>query len=279
MIKVKKIFLTLALLLMLVFSFSLQVFAVENFYYDEIYLEIPDYFYETETSGEGREICEFRSDDETVFLRFYNSYNYGFSDFGTMLDDEVIDYYEMNWSHGGDGYFNIQKVTHESLYNAECVRLDGEIELYDDKAGCSVFMYSTEEYIYVLEFVTNGETEYIDCISDVTDSVYFEDVVDYDYEDYDYYADEIIEVIFTLIFVALVIISVVAVFMLVKKNTASVKKVIDDATQNNNQRKGFELNGKDINKFNERFTVGSNENNFAKKELERERREREKMFD
>ena len=40
----------------------------------------------------------------------------------------------------------------------------------------------------------------------------------------------------------------------------------------------FELNGKKVNAFNKKYTVGSNDNNFAQKELERERKERQNMF-
>ena len=39
-----------------------------------------------------------------------------------------------------------------------------------------------------------------------------------------------------------------------------------------------ELNGKKVNAFNKKYTVGSNDNNFAQKELERERKERQNMF-
>lgn len=49
------------------------------------------------------------------------------------------------------------------------------------------------------------------------------------------------------------------------------EKVMPTATK-------FELNGKNINALNERFTVGKRDENFARKELEKERKEREKMF-
>ena len=275
---------TLAFLLIAVVFANLFTFGVcaMGYTFDEFDVYVPDYF--VEEYFDDSATTKWVSDDESaqMYLTVINNSD-SFSVYDMSLE-EVESRYVNELSCFVDGH-TITSTTTEFVGNdALSAVISGFIYIDDEPVASEAYLFSTENNIYSLEFLFYSDSLY-DCVEDVLDSVYLFDTVSVFEEDDDYYDedDDILDVIVSFVVAGLSALIGFAVKNFSKNKNTSQKsnnsakekfKLPDSVTA----LKKFELNGKAINVFNERFTIGNKDENFAKKELERERKEREKMF-
>lgn len=255
--------------------------------YEELSFQLPDYY--IELAGGDSQAIEWKTDDDSGLFRLTYVVNDSALDFDPMEYTDAQEFY-LAFTDLDLSAFEAYDVTDHSLENniwgknVYSIFEDDEMYPYLD-----VYLFSTEDYVYVLEFMQIGETEY-DFIWDVVQSFSIEP---YSYSvnnDYNYYDsdDDGLEFL-GLIPVVLSVVVGIVIKSFSKNNTKGSTRPAQPKTQpqavkvtvpkEKSFSEKFELNGKSVNSFNEKFVVGRKETNFAMKELERERKEREKMFD
>lgn len=249
--------------------------------------DIPEDFavlYAEEDMSES-EAFRFISPDEGVRLSCYCIDNTDEISFTFLNLTDAVDYYFENISDiDSDDYIfdSVQTYHVDGLSNG--IMFEGTIEKSGKSIPVYVYAFSTTGKIYGFEFTVYNSSG-IEYINEIVNSLYITDYATYigdeEYED----NDGLLELFLPIAF----LVAGLAGTLLKSKMTGSKKSkttkpsaVIQNIQEKEPvekiQIKKFELNGKDINIFNERFTVGKADDNFAQNELERERKEREKMF-
>lgn len=240
--------------------------------------------------GEGElsenEFFRFVAPDNSVELSCRSCENIEEISFAFMDIRSSVDYYleKLSDINSEDYIFNSVQTYHADGFS-DGIMFEGTIEKSDESIPVYVYAFSTTGKLYGFEFTVYNSSgiEYID---EIVDSLYFND---FEMNSEDEEVDNsggMSEFFLLLMFSTISIIS--AVLKSKKKKSAKGNKSgpIFDKVQKMSEKPDnekininkFELNGKNINIFNERFTVGKADDNFAQKELERERKEREKMF-
>ena len=250
--------------------------------YEELSFQLPDYY--IETVGGDSQTIEWKTDDDSGLFRLTYAVNDSALDFDLMEYTYAQEFY-LAFTDLDLSSFEAYDVTDHSLDN----NLWGKnvYSIFEDDESypyLDVYLFSTENYVYVLEFMMVGESEN-DFIWDVVQSISIEP---YSYNaNNDYSDDEDFEFL-GLIPVILSAVVGIVIKSFSKNGTKGSTKTAQPKTQTQAVKvtvpkeksfsEKFELNGKSVNSFNERFIVGRKETNFAVEELERERKEREKMF-
>ena len=280
----KKVVWLLFVVLILAISVSCNVFA-EEYSVDEIYFDIPeDYFFECAVDEDYYLAWGFEGIYEDIKLTVVEHDNYSGEYFYHWDLQDVTEYYKENLCLYPDDY-EVESI--ESLYLSDiCDKyiLEGKNVADSAEGFFKIGMFVTEDYIYILEF-TSPQVQLLESpeVYHVINSVY---VSSYPSDDYQigstFSGEDFVE------FLGPVFLVIFSSFAFVFKNFVKNKKEPEKSSDTNKTQPSpvniklpttkFELNGKNINAFNERFNVGSKDDNFALKELERERKEREKMF-
>ncbi len=281
----KKAIISAFLSLFIVFSFTVNVWAEEEVYcFDEINFVIPEYCSEIPYDYDGDTVGKWQTNDAMVEFSLQQDFNYdGLYIYEMSLQE--IEYLYRNFLTPDGGEFEFESADYVYDYDADCALISGTISYNDVKSKCISYVFSTNEYIYVLSFSVFGDSEY-NCVVDVVSSLYFEPyyTVYYDETDEYYYEDDTDETILAVI--PIVFFSAITILFkfLSSKDKVKVKKKNTDTSYPTPQEQieddpDYEINGKRINKFNERIVTGSSSaTGFAARELERERKERENMF-
>ena len=277
--RLSAIFVTLLLM-----CFSVCFVASASYSIVEAEFDVPEDFtvlYGEDDMSES-EVFRFISQNEGVKLSCYRKDNPEEISFSFMNELDAIDYFFDNLSSidGQDFTFESVETCYADGLN-QGFMFDGTV----DSVPVETYVFSTTGNIYGFEFTIYDESErYL--VSEVINTLYITDFESYigdEYEDDDF---EDILGVFMFFFA-----SVAAVLSIIIKSKSKAKpgtSAVGAPALNSQETatsevqkpsfKKFELNGKNINIFNERLTVGKADDNFAQKELEKERKEREKMF-
>ncbi len=277
---------TTVLLLMLFFVWS--VASAYDYSIAEAEFDIPEDFsllYGEEDMPE-TEKFRFIAPDNSVKLSCYHLDNTDEFSFAFMDLADAVDYYIENISAvDADDYTFESAQTYNADGLNDGIMFEGSIEESDENFPVFVYAFSTTDNIYGFEF-TVYNTSGIEYINEVVNSLYITDYATYIGDEEIDDSDSYFELISIIIFSA---VSIVGAVLKSKKNKPENKKSVAKPSvkvQNTTAKQvseklqinKFELNGKNINIFNERFIVGKADDNFAQNELERERKDREKMF-
>lgn len=270
--------------LLLVFSLTFTSEAYEAMNYDEISFIIDDNCTLMLDDATG---TAWLSEDEKTEVKFSAYQNLDAIDFEYCSYDEA----EMFYFNNSDAEeLEILYANSRLLNYSQGVELGGNKVSFGEKKPFVVFLVSTESYVYCFEFlIYDGEaTDHNEFIEGIISSIELtpdEASIEYD-SDYDFLTVVPAVISFVVIF---------GLFLIIKgfngkaKGTVMVdiEEFFDGFSEITDKLKAsklkitvpkFELNGKKVNAFNKKHTVGSNDNNFAQKELERERKERQNMF-
>lgn len=251
------------------------VFAVSSYNYDEITFSVEDYYTEMTDSDE----CDIRfvTYDDSIEFRFSQHNNFNETQLDHLdLQDAADVYIDLIYSGPEDYVF--ESITDSYFGYTDTLTVYGSVGDFN----VETYIYMTPTYLYVFEFfVKPGSGNHY--VLDVLDSVEF-----YDYNsswDTDSSSDsfEFVETLAFIFPLALTVISLFGSFIFKKAKGKKAQADESDVASLINKLSAavgtkFELNGKKINLINEKIATGSNDDNFALKELERERKEREKMF-
>lgn len=290
-VKMKKSFVFLALAFFVVFSLSFNTFAV-GYAFEEVNFSIPDYYIEQNNDSD-ETIRKWKTEDNGAEIVFKWVDNVDLMNVEDMEDTEAVSYYTDNMCSFPDDfvYDNSTLIINEDV---DWWTINGNVLRGEEVVPCEMYMFSTDMYIYTLEFVIE-DTDYYDSIEKVLSSLWVEGYSysfdEFYYDDYDDSYDDEDEAFDFFITAFLVIIMTLCVKAKKKgkdKNStdrnagSSVNGKVTNATRESTKPKlndtKFELNGKNVTQLNERFTADRSDSDFARKELERERKEREKMF-
>ena len=172
-----------------------------------------------------------------------------------------------------------------SVYNgADGFRIDGVLNNGDDECMTVYCMFYTEKNVYEFQFIISGETDYAYCIDEIIGSCHFTyDDEYYEYDASDDYHDSQFEELFGIISFILFSGSALVVKYITKKlrvkNSVHTEMSVGDVAVPGAKAREYKLNDKNVNKYNERFIVGSSKgDNYALNELEKERRERKNVY-
>ena len=284
----KKLSAVFATVLLLAFFSVCSVVSAYDYSIAEAEFDIPEDFavlYGEEDMPE-TEKFRFIAPNNSVKLSCYHIDNTDEISFAFMNLADAFDYYIENISAvDADDYTFESAQTYNADGLNDGIMFEGLIEESDENFPVFVYAFSTTDNIYGFEF-TVYDSSGIEYMNEVVNSLYITDYATYIDDEESNDSDSYFELISMIIFS---VVSIVGAVLKSKKNKSENKKSVakpsvkaQDMTAKQDSKKlqikKFKLNGKDINVFNERFTVGKSDDNFAKNELERERKEREKMF-
>ena len=270
--------------LLLVFSLTFTSEAYEAMNYDEISFIIDDNCTLMLDDATG---TAWLSEDEKTEVKFSAYQNLDAIDFEYCSYDEA----EMFYFNNSDAEeLEILYANSRLLNYSQGVELGGNKVSFGEKKPFVVFLVSTESYVYCFEFlIYDGEaTDYNEFIEGIISSIELTP----DEAQIEYYSDDDF---LTVVPAVISFVVIFGLFSIIKgfngkaKGTVMVdiEEFFDGFSEITDKLKAsklkitvpkFELNGKKVNAFNKKYTVGSNDNNFAQKELERERKERQNMF-
>jgi len=277
----KKI-IALSFTVVLLFStFTASAYNYTEFNFEEIYFSVPEYCSETSFNGDYYTIGKWQTDDASVEFTLKWEYNYDELYFPEITREEIISFYH-SYFYPDENQLKIDSAEVVGDFGFDTVLITGAISDDEVKSDYTAYLFFTDEYVYVLEFEVYGEDTH-GCIGEVVSSVYIEPYYadggkDY-YEEYD--DDEEILAVLPIVFFS----GFAVLFKVLNKKEKSKAKQAPVSTNNPvpvqqpKAKTDYELNGKNINNFNERIVTGSSRaTGFAARELERERKDREKMF-
>ncbi len=284
----KKLSAVFATVLLLAFFSVCSVASAYDYSIAEAEFDIPEDFavlYGEEDMPE-TEKFRFIAPNNSVKLSCYHLDNTDEFSFAFMNLADAVDYYIENISAvDADDYTFESAQTYNADGLNDGIMFEGLIEESDENFPVFVYAFSTTDNIYGFEF-TVYDSSGIEYVNEVVNSLYITDnatyITDEEYEGNDGFFE-----LFSLI--AFLVVGIASTLLKSKMNNTKKEKTAAKSSvkiQNAQEKqptekiqlKKFELNGKDINIFNERFIVGKTDDNFAKNELERERKDREKMF-
>lgn len=274
-----------ALLLML---FSVNFSASAGYSIGEAEFDIPIEFSVFYGEGELSEMEDFRfvAPDNSVELSCYHMKNTEGISFAFMNLTDAVDYFFDNISAiNGDGFIfgSVQPYYENGLSTG--VLIEGYVDKSGESIPVYIYAFSTADNIYGFEFkvYNSSGTEFV---NEFINSLYFTDQDAYIGDEGAGDIDGFFEML-SLIVIAVVSIAGVALKSIKKdpgkdktaeKATVKIQNLSEKQESGKIQINKFKFNGKNINVFNERFTVGKADDNFALDELNRERKERERMF-
>lgn len=284
----KKLSAVFATVLLLAFFSVCSVVSAYDYSIAEAEFDIPEDFavlYGEEDMTEAEDF-RFISPDGSVKLSCYHIDNTDEISFAFFNLTDAVDYYFENISG-----FNSDDYSFESVqtYNADGlndgIMFEGSIKESEKNVPVFVYAFSTTDNIYGFEFTVYDSSGF-EYMNEVVNSLYITDYATY-IGDEEYEGNDGFFELFSLI--AFLVVGIASTLLKSKMNNTKKEKTTAKSSvkiQNAQEKqptekiqlKKFELNGKDINVFNERFKVGKTDDNFAKNELERERKDREKMF-
>ncbi len=274
-----------ALLLML---FSVTCLASAGYSVGEAEFDIPIEF--SVFYGEGElsetEAYRFLAPDNSVELSCYYIKNTEGISFAFMELTDAVDYFFDNISAINGDDFTVESV---QLYywNADNtgIMAEGYIEKSGESIPIYVYAFSTADNVYGFEFkIYNASgTEFI---NEFLNSLYFTDQNSSIENEGTGSLDGFFEALSVIVILA---VSIAAVALKSIKKVPGKEKTAENKPvkiHNPSEKQGsgkilknkFKLNGKNINIFNESFTTGKADDNFALDELNRERKERERKF-
>ena len=274
-----------ALLLML---FSVTFLASAGYSVGEAEFDIPiefSVFYGEDELSE-TEAFRFLAPDNSVELSCYYIKNTEGISFAFMELTDAVDYFFENISAINGDDFTVESV---QLYywNADNtgIMAEGYIEKSGESIPVYVYAFSTADNVYGFEFkIYNASgTEFI---NEFLNSLYFTDQNTSIDNEGTGSIDGFFEALSVIVILA---VSIAAVALKSIKKVPGKEKTAENKPvkiHNPSEKQGsgkilnnkFKLNGKNINIFNESFTTGKADDNFAVDELNRERKERERMF-
>ncbi|MBE6785908.1 MAG: hypothetical protein E7538_06750 [Ruminococcaceae bacterium] len=284
----KKLSAVFATVLLLAFFSVCSVASAYDYSIAEAEFDIPEDFavlYGEEDMPE-TEKFRFIALNNSVKLSCYHLDNTDEFSFAFMNLADAVDYYIENISAvDADDYTFESAQTYNADGLNDGIMFEGLIEESDENFPVFVYAFSTTDNIYGFEF-TVYDSSGIEYVNEVVNSLYITDYATY-IGDEEYEGNDGFFELFSLI--AFLVVGIASTLLKSKMNNTKKEKTaakpsvkIQNAQEKQPtekiQLKKFELNGKDINIFNERFIVGKTDDNFAKNELERERKDREKMF-
>jgi hypothetical protein len=274
-----------ALLLML---FSVTFLASASYSVGEAEFDIPIEF--SVFYGEGElsetEAYRFLAPDNSVELSCYYIKNTEGISFAFMELTDAVDYFFDNISAINGDDFTVESV---QLYywNADNtgIMAEGYIEKSGESIPIYVYAFSTADNVYGFEFkIYNASgTEFV---NEFLNSLYFTDQNTSIDNEGTGSIDGFFEALSVIVILA---VSIAAVALKSIKKVPGKEKTAENKPvkiHNPSEKQGsgkilknkFKLNGKNINIFNESFTTGKADDNFALDELNRERKERERKF-
>ena len=271
--KLSVVFVTVLLLMLSTICFA----SAYDYGVDEAEFDIPDgfsVFYDEEYMPV-TEVFRFIAEDNSVELSCYYLENRDEASFFFMNLTDVVEYFFDNISAFDYSDFTFGSAQTYHLYRSgDGIMFEGTVEKSGSIVPIETYVFSTERNIYGFQFLIYNESGhgYIDeivaslNISDYN-SGYEADVPSTDGPDF-------ISIAYFVILVFTILAFIFRFFGNNKKNKA-------EATADNKPvpvRSKTELNGKNINKFSAKRSGIYDGDNFALKELERERKERENMF-
>ena len=274
-----------ALLLML---FSVTCLASAGYSVGEAEFDIPvefSVFYGEDELSE-TEAFRFLASDNSVELSCYYIKNTEGISFAFMELTDAVDYFFDNISAINGDDFTVESV---QLYywNADNtgIMTEGYIEKSGESIPIYVYAFSTADNVYGFEFkIYNASgTEFI---NEFLNSLYFTDQNTSIDNEGTGSIDGFFEALSVIVILA---VSIAAVALKSIKKVPGKEKTAENKPvkiHNPSEKQGsgkilknkFKLNGKNINIFNESFTTGKADDNFAIDELNRERKERERML-
>ena len=234
-----------------------------------------------------KEVFRFVSEDNSIELSCYYVENSEDISFLFMNISNAADYFFDNISNIDTDTYTFESVqTYHIGGSSNGIMIEGFIENADRNLPVFVYAFSTTDNIYGFEFTVYNDSG-IRLMNEVVDSLYIADFASYSGDDEYDVSDDFLVGLTPLI--TPVIIAVISIVIKSKSKKPEQKKAEKAAYQENQQpsvqataekplSKKYELNGKNVNIFNERLVTGKSDDNFAQKELERERKDREKMF-
>lgn len=284
----KKLSAVFATVLLLAFFSVCSVVSAYDYSIAEAEFDIPEDFavlYGEEDMTEAEDF-RFISPDGSVKLSCYHIDNTDEISFAFFNLTDAVDYYFENISGFNSNDYSFESV---QTYNADGlndgIMFEGSIKESEKNVPVFVYAFSTTDNIYGFEFTVYDSSGF-EYMNEVVNSLYITDYATY-IGDEEYEGNDGFFELFSLI--AFLVVGIVSTLLKSKMNNTKKEKTTAKSSvkiQNAQEKqptekiqlKKFELNGKDINIFNERFIVGKTDDNFAKNELERERKDREKMF-
>jgi hypothetical protein len=281
MFKLKKLSAVFITVLMLVHSTMCYAVAYD-YSVGKAEFDIPDEFsvlYDEEDMPE-TEVFRFVDGNNTVELSCYFLSNGDEASFMFMNLTDTVEYFFDNVSAFDYSDFTFQSVqTWHGNGSSGGIMFEGTVKKSGKDVPIETYAFSTADNIYGFEFLIYNESAR-SLIDEIVNSIYINDAYSYIGEEDEYNADfEDMYSIFS--FVIISVVGVLSVIIKSKSSSNKGKKSVNttDASAQKPAFSKFELNGKNINALNERFTVGKRDDNFAQQELEKERRDRKNMFD
>lgn len=277
MFKLKKLSAVFITVLMLVHSTMCYAVAYD-YSVGKAEFDIPDEFsvlYDEEDMPE-TEIFRFVDGNNTVELSCYFLSNGDEASFMLMNLTDTVEYFFDNVSAFDYNAFTLESVqTFLAYRSGDGIMFEGTVEKSGSVVPIEAYVFSAEGNIYGFQFLIYNEAgrSYVD---EIINSLSFDAYDSSVYEDEDNSTDE--SDFLTLSYFIILIFSVLSfVFKFFGKNKKN-KGEVSDGNKAAPVRSKTELNGKNISKFSVKRSGLDNGDNFAMSELERERKEREKMF-
>ncbi len=281
LIKMKKLSAVFVTILLFI---SLTVYSAAAYDYSvfEAEFDIPDefsVFYGEEYMHE-TEAFRFVAEDNSVELSCYHLENTDEMSFFFTNLTEAVEYFFDNISAFDNSDFTFQSVqTWHGNGLSDGIMFEGIVNKSGKDVPIETYAFSTAGNLYGFEFLIYNESAR-SLIDEIVNSIYITDFDSYIGEEDEYNAD--FEDMYSILFVVFVSVAGVLSVIIKSKSSSNRGKKSENATDASAQKPSFtkfELNGKNINALNERFTVGKRDDNFAQQELEKERRDRKNMFD
>lgn len=281
--KMKKVNCFIITLIFLVSSLSFASFASYTHNFADIKLDLPDYLFSFDYDGY---TTSFLSEDSSLLLRVteldglagidFDNGDYLSDDNASALNDAYIKYAEASGIE-----FVSNDLQNVILQGHWCVENFGEAVFEERDVFCDTYIFTATNYVYFIEFIL-FDLSASDYVTEVIDTlIFYEDVQDTPVVAVDFFG------LFPLFAFLLLLIVVVAFLLQGNKLKSASDGQNSGANENTNNVgamfnkhfKKLELNGKNIVLPKKKISFESDDSDFAKNELERERREREKMFD
>lgn len=280
----KKLSAVLSTVLLIIFS-TVNVAASYDYSVVEAEFCIPDEFsviYDEENLSE-TEAFRFIDANNSVVLSCYRIENTFESSSLSSDMTEMIEYYFNNVSAFDNSDFTFESVqTYYANGLNDGIMFEGTVQKSGNVVPVEAYVFYTTGNIYGFEFLIYNESGR-SYINEIVNSLY---ITDYDSKTGAESEDDF-EGVFQFVFLILSLIAAIVSTVLKSKKDKIKKESTAEKEQQSTVKttaikpllKKYELNGKAVNSINERVIIGKADDNFAQKELERERKERKNMFD
>lgn len=272
--KVKKLSAVFITVLLLMFS-TVCFASAYDYSVAEVKFDIPDEFsvlYDEENMPES-EAFRFVAEDNSVELSCYCIENSDEISFFFIDLTDAVEYFFDNISVFDSSDFTFESVqTFHFYHSGSGIMFEGTVDVSENAVPIETYVFSTESNIYGFQFlIYNGSGR--SYVNEIIDSLYIKSTV------YDTEENSTVEPNFLTISYVVILVFLILSFVLKWFSNNKDKTEVSDSKKAIPVKRKTELNGKNMNKYLAKRSGLDNDDNFAVSELERERKEREKMFE